>query len=130
MKKLTLFLVLAFCLSMVGCSKDGEINAFMAELETVTKEMSQKLENGDVDGAQTAFDAKKESLKSKWSSMKDARGFQVSEGTKKKMEEDMKKNMSTLQGAVTKGAMKIATDKAKVDKMQALLKDYATIFTM
>ena len=131
MKKLSvLFLVAVFCLSLVGCSKDGEITAFMTEWETVTNEIAQKLETGDVDGAQTAFNAKKDSLKAKWEGVKGARGFQVSEDTKKKMEDGAKKNMSTLMGAVTKGSMKMATNKGAVDKMQALMKEYTDIFKM
>lgn len=130
MKKLTVFLVMACCLSLLGCSKDGEITAFMTEWEAVTNEISQKLETGDVDGAQTAFNAKKESLKSKWEGVKGARGFQVSEDAKKKMEEGAKKNMSTLTSAVMKGSMKMATNKGAVDKMQALMKEYTDIFKM
>ncbi|HQU84999.1 MAG TPA: hypothetical protein PKY59_17800 [Pyrinomonadaceae bacterium] len=131
MKKLSvLFLAAVFCLSLVGCSKDAEINTFMAEFENVTNEMSKKIEDGDVDGAQTVFDGKKESLKSKWASLKDARGFQVSEATKKKMEDDFKKHGETLQKAVMKGTMKIATDQAKVTKMQNLMKEFMGILQM
>lgn len=130
MKKITLFLVLAFCLSMIGCSKDGEINAFLTEWDSVTNEMVQKINAGDIDGARTAFDGKKESLKSKWASVKDARGFQVSADTKKKMEESATKNMSALTGAMTANMMKFASDKAKMDKLQALIKEYGEIFKM
>jgi hypothetical protein len=46
------------------------------------------------------------------------------------MEDDMKKNVTTLTSAVQKGVSKVATDKAAVDKMQALMKDYVAIFQM
>lgn len=128
MKKLTVFLVMVFCMGLIGCSKDGDIDAFVTELESVTNEMGQKLEAGDVDAAQTAFSAKKESLKAKWDSLKTARGFQVSEAAKKKLEESMKKNAATLQSGVMKGSMKLATNKGAVDKMQALMKDYMSVF--
>lgn len=128
MKKITLFLMLAFCLSLAGCSKDAEIGAFITEWDTTTNDMVQKINTGDVDGAKTAFDAKKESLKSKWNGIKDAKGFQVSEDSKKKMEESMKKNMSALMGAMTSNMMKLAADKPKMDKLQALIKEYGEIF--
>ncbi len=128
MKKITLFLALAFCLTMVGCSKDGEINAFITEWDSITDDMVQKINAGDIDGAKTAFDAKKESLKSKWAGIKDARGFQVGADAKKKLEESAKKNMTALTTAMTGNMMKIATDKAKVDKLQALIKEYGEIF--
>ncbi|MCD9189065.1 MAG: hypothetical protein LUM44_21790 [Pyrinomonadaceae bacterium] len=128
MKKLTVFLVMVFCLGLLGCSKDGDVDAFVAELDSVTNEMAQKLEAGDVDAAQTAFSAKKDALKAKWETLKTARGFQVSEAAKKKLEEGFKKNTTTLQSGVMKGSMKLATNKGAVDKMQALMKDYMSVF--
>lgn len=130
MKKLTVFLVMVFCIGLIGCSKDGDIDAFVAELDSVTNEMAQKLEAGDVDAAQTAFSAKKDALKAKWQSLKTARGFQVSEAAKKKLEESIKKNGATLQSGVLKGSMKLATNKGAVDKMQALAKDYMSVFEL
>lgn len=130
MKKITLFLVLALSLAMIGCSKDGEINAFLNEWDSVTNDMVQKINAGDIDGARTAFDAKKESLKSKWASVKDAKGFQVSEDTRKKMEESATKNMSALTSAMVANSMKLAMDKPKMDKLQALIKEYGEIFKM
>lgn len=128
MKKLTVFLVAIFALSMVGCSKDAQINAFMTELETVTNDMSAKIEAGDVDGAKAAFDAKKDSLKKGVEEIKTARGFQVSEETKKKFEESMTKNGNTLASASMKGVMKMGGDQAKTDKLTALMKEYGEIF--
>jgi hypothetical protein len=129
MKKITIFLVLAMCFAMIGCSKDAEINAFLTEWEGVTNDMVKKIDEGDVDGAKTVFDAKKDSLKAKVASIKDARGFQVSEATKKNFEDAVTKNTSTLTGAMTRNAMKLATDKTKMDKLQALMKEYGEIFT-
>ncbi|MBX7171124.1 MAG: hypothetical protein K1X72_09210 [Pyrinomonadaceae bacterium] len=128
MRKITLFLVLALCLSMMGCSKDAEIKAFISELDTVTNEMVQKINAGDVDGARTAFDGKKESLKTKWDGVKTARGFQVSKEVQKEAVEKVTKNASTLAGAMTSNMMKLATDKAKLDKLQALVKEYTEVF--
>ena len=130
MKKLTVFLLAIFALSLVGCSKDAQINSFLTEWETVTNEMSKKIETGDVDGAKAAFDAKKDSLKKSWDDVKTAKGFQVSEETKKKLEESAKNNMSNLLNATMKGSMKMGGDKAKSDKLQALMKEYGEIFKM
>ncbi len=130
MKQITLFLVLAFCLTLIGCSKDGDINAFITEWDSVTAEMVQKINAGDIDGAKTAFDGKKESLKSKWAGIKDARGFQVGADSKKKLEESMTKNMSALSSAMITNSMKLATDKAKMDKLKALITEYGEIFKM
>ena len=130
MKKLSVFLMAAFLLSMVGCSKDAEVNAFITEWDSVTNEMVQKINSGDVDGAAAAFDAKKESLKTKWDGIKNAAGMQVSEDTKKKLTESATKNMSSLSSAMTSNMMKLAADKAKLTKLQALVKEYGDIFKM
>ncbi|MEK7723195.1 MAG: hypothetical protein AAB336_02500 [Acidobacteriota bacterium] len=128
MKKITLFLVLALSLTMIGCSKDGEINAFVADFDATTKQMVEKINAGDVDGARTAFDAKKESLKTQWGSIKTARGFQVSAETKKKAEESVTKNAAAISSAMIANTMKFATDKAKLDKLKALVTEYGEIF--
>lgn len=128
MKKITLFLVLALSLSMLGCSKDGEINAFITEFDSITNEMVKKINEGDIDGARTAFDAKKANLKSQWDSIKTAKGFQVSADTKKKAEESMIKNASALSSAMIANSMKLATDKAKMEKLKALVTEYGEIF--
>lgn len=128
MRKITLFLTLAFCLAMMGCSKDADVTAFVTEWDSVTAEMVQKIDASDIDGAKTAFDGKKESLKTKWGAIKDAKGFQITEDSKKKVEESMKKNMGALTGSMMKNSMKLATDKAKFEKLQALIKEYGEIF--
>ena len=72
MKKFTLFLIVVFALGLTGCSKDAEINSFLTEWENVTNEMVAKIEAGDVAGAKTVFDGKKQSLKSSWEGVKTA----------------------------------------------------------
>lgn len=128
MKKFTLFLIVVFALGLTGCSKDAEINSFLTEWDNVTNEMVAKIEAGDVAGAKTAFDGKKESLKKGWDGIKTARGMQVSEDTKKKMDASMQKNMSNLMNSMQKGAMKIGADRAKADQLQVLMKEYGDIF--
>lgn len=86
MKKLILFTTLTVCVAFAGCSKDAKINSFITEFENVTKEMTAKIESGDVSGAKKAFDAKKDSLKASWDGIKGARGFQVSEDAKKNLQ--------------------------------------------
>lgn len=133
MKKTVLFLVIASCAFLMGCSKDSEINAFADELDTVTKEVVAKIDASPnaagVDEAQKAFDAKKASLKSKWDGIKDAVGFQVGADAKKKLETSIVNNGKALTDVFSKNMMKLATDKAASDKFQALLKEYQGTFT-
>jgi hypothetical protein len=128
MKKITLFLTLTFCLALIGCSKDAEIGAFLTEWEGVTNDMVKKIDEGDIDGAKAAFDAKKDSLKKSFKDVKEIRGFQISKDTEKKIADSLTKNTTVLSGSFTKNAMKFATDKTKMDKLQALIKEYGEIF--
>ena len=130
MKKISLLALLVCSLAFAGCNKDAEINAFVTEFEAVTKEMTQKLNDGDVDGARKAFDDKKASLQTSWNSMKDAREIQVSTEAKQKMEESVQKNVSELTAAAMSAAGKAAGDMDKAQAIQTLLKDYVGIFQM
>lgn len=132
MKKITLFLTLAVCLALVGCSKDAEVNAFMAENTQVIKEMTSKIDANPsaagIDEAQKAFDAKKASLKEKWNGIKEARGVQVSQDVQKKLEESMQADMKVLVDSATKNAGKLASDPAAMPKFQKLMTDYSDTF--
>lgn len=127
MKKLTLFLVLAFCLTAISCSKDAEANAFLTEFASVTTEMSQKLEAGSVDEAKKVLDGKKDALKTKFDSFKNAREVQISAETKKKLETDTMANMKKLTDASMKAMQKNPSDAVKI---QALLKDLTDVIKM
>jgi hypothetical protein len=132
MKKFTFLLMCAFCLALIGCSKDSEVNAFITEFDSTTNEIVQKIDANPtaagVDEAQKAFDAKKEGLKAKWDAIKDARGMQVSEDSKKKLQESTEKNMKAITGVASKNAMKLAMDKEAAAKFQKLMGDYAATF--
>jgi ribosomal protein S20 len=134
MKKLSLILLALICFGLFGgcqqnVSRDAEVSEFLSEWETVTREMSAKLETGDVDAAQQVFDAKKAALKKKWEVVKTARGNQVSKEMQKKMDEDARKNITTLNGALLSGSQK-KPDRPAVEKMQALYKEYQGLFKM
>ena len=129
MKKSTILLLFILCLGFAGCGRDADVNSFMSEWNSVTNEISKSVENGNVDQAQKTLDAKKDSLRAKWVSLKNIKDSQVSEDSKKKLEEVMKKSKETLLTAVMKGTMKIADDKSAVDKMQNLMKEYTSIIS-
>ncbi|MBS1793558.1 MAG: hypothetical protein JSS81_06870 [Acidobacteria bacterium] len=134
MKKITVFLLLVFCLGLTGCSKNAEVQAFITELDSTTKEMVGKLDaspnSQGVDEAQKAFDAKKASLKEKFDAFKNARGFQVSEDMQKKLVDSATNNAKLLSDTVTKHASEIANDGDGMQKVQKLMKDYTDTFKM
>lgn len=134
MRKVTLFLLVVFCLGLVGCSKDAEVQAFITELDTTTKEMVSKIDanpnSAGIDEAQKAFEAKKDSLKTKFDAFKDARGVQVSADMQKKLVDSATANGKSLSDVMTKNMSKISQDKDAMPKFQKLMKDYADTFKM
>lgn len=132
MKKITLFLVMAFSLALVGCSKDAEVNAFIAENSAVIKDMTDKIDANPsaagIDEAQKSFDSKKAGLKAKWDDIKEARGMQVSSDVQKKLTDSMAADMKMLTDSAQKNAMKMAMDKDAMPKFQKLMTDYSDTF--
>jgi hypothetical protein len=132
-KKLaTILLLVAACVSFAGCNKDAEINSVMADIHTVTDEVVKKVDMSPtvagVEDAQKHFDSKKADLKSKWDGIKGARGFQVSEDTKKKMVESFTKDYSAIKGLELKHIGKTMQDEEFKTKLEKLTKDWEDTF--
>ena len=132
MRKITLFLVVLFCLGLTGCSKDADVNVFITEFESVTKEIVSKIDadpsEKGIDAAQKAFDGKKASLTAKWIAVKDAIGIQVSADVKKKLEDSVTKSTDDLMAVTTKHAMELGADDGAMKKFETLIKDYQATF--
>lgn len=132
MKKIILISIAATAVLLTGCSKDAEVNAFIAELDAATKEIVAKIDANPsaagVEDAQKAFDARKPELTAKWNEIKDAVGAQVTAETKKKLEESVTNNMKALTEASMRNMMKMAADKEASVKFQRLLTDYGKTF--
>jgi hypothetical protein len=128
MKKITVFLIAVFCLGMIGCTKDAEVEAFIKDFDAVSKEMASKIDatpsGAGIDEAQKAFDAKKASLKEKYGTLKNAR---VSEATVKKLSDSITNNGKAITDAFTKHATDYEAEDAT--KFTKLMKDYTDTFT-
>lgn len=134
MKKITVFLLAVFCMGMIGCSKDAEIEAFIKDFDAVSKEMATKIDSNPtaagIDDAQKAFDGKKAALKEKFATFKNARGMQVSEATLKKLTDSITNNGKAISEAFGKHAMDYADEPEAGPKFQKLMKDYVDTFQM
>jgi hypothetical protein len=134
MKKIALFLLVVFCLSLTACSKDAEVNAFITENHTVIEDIVKKIDANPsekgVDEAQKSFDAKKDGLKAKWDAIKNARGAQVSSDVQKKLNDSVAADMKMLQDIQTKHASKLAGDGDAMNKYVKLVQAYADIIKM
>ncbi len=131
MRKVTLVLLVVFCLGLVGCNKDAEFEAFIAENHSVIEDIVKKIDanpsQAGVDEAQKSFDAKKAGLKAKWDAIKEARGMQVSEAVTKKLTDGMTADMKMLTDVQTKHSQKLAADGEAMNKFVKLVKDYSEI---
>ncbi len=127
MKKTFLFGAVLLCLTLAGCgNKDAEFTAFTTEFEQVTNEMIAKVDADPtadgVDEAQKFLDGKKAGLKTKWEVIKDVRGVQVGEETRKKFEDGIKRSSEKVTGVLTK-----IQDPEAMTKYQTLVKDWGEI---
>lgn len=125
MKKLTLILLLIWSLSLTGCSKDAQANAFMKEYAAVVAEVTAKLEEGKPDEARQIFESKKSALNAKWDAVKTSQSFQLSAETKKRINSEPEKNMAELTEAANKAIKKNPNSEAKI---QALVLEFANVF--
>ncbi len=130
-KPICLLIVLA-CLAIVGCGKkDDQINSFVNEINSFTDELVKKVEDGatpseGVDEAQKYMDSRKADLRAKFDSVKNIGENQVSEETKKKMQD------SFYQDGVKVGQLtaKYGSDPAVKTKLQKLTQDFLELFKM
>jgi len=131
MRKVTLFLLVVFCLGLVGCSKDAEFEAFISENHSVIDEVVKKIDanpsEAGVDEAQKSFDARKPGLKAKWDAIKEARGLQVSEAVTKKLTDGMTADMKMLTDIQQKHSQKLAQSGEAMNKFVKLVQSYSEI---
>ncbi len=92
-------LTLVVALVGAGCSRDAEVEAFIDQQSSVASDVvkafkgaSAKGEDADAAAAKV-LDAQKPDLQRRYDSIKDARGFQIKDETKKKLEESVAANM-------------------------------------
>ena len=137
MKITILFAFLAvLCLSLIGCSsnKDADVTAFTTELDTVTADITKKIDanptSAGVDEAQKVLDAKKADLKAKHSAiitgLKNA--GTITPEAQKKFTESTGKNTSAIAGIGSKHTGAMMKDPAMSQKIAKLATDYTSIF--
>ncbi|HEY0544061.1 MAG TPA: hypothetical protein VGC91_01595 [Pyrinomonadaceae bacterium] len=125
-------LALLSVLLLAGCKKDSEITSTMADIHVTTDEIVKKVDASPnvagVDEAQKLFDARKPDLKAKWEGIKGARGFQVSEDTKKKMVDSYTQDYTAIKSLEIKHMSVSLQDEAFKSKLEKLVKDWEDTF--
>lgn len=124
MKKLILILVLLSSVFLTGCNKDTQINAFMKEFERTTTEISEKFDEGDIDGAKKILDNEKSDLRAKWLGINNIWSYQASDAIKKRMNEEPINNMKKVVKSSNKAINKYPTETPKI---QAIVNDLTNL---
>jgi len=131
-RKLLALLVAVLALSVTACKKDNQINGVIKDLDTFTNELVAKVEKSSntqsgVDEAQKFLDSKKAEMKSKLDSIKNVRGFQVSDETKKTMTDSLTKNVTSVAQLQIKYVQLSVRDAAFKAKLEKLVNDYTQL---
>jgi hypothetical protein len=119
MKNRTLFLMLAFCTALFGCSNAAKVDAFLIEYKNASDDMAKSFMVADYSGARSNFETKKESLRSQCLAVKD------NVGDKKKWVQSFLNNIEVIDKGLENGGQK--TDIPTLEKMVALAKELGSI---
>jgi Tfp pilus assembly protein PilP len=118
------------CLALVGCGKkDDQINAYVNEINTFTDELVKKVDSAPtpsqgVDDAQKYMDSRKADLKEKFNSVKNIGENQVSEETKKKMQESFYNDGMKMGQLMVKHGQNPEVS----SKLKKLIEDFQSLF--
>jgi hypothetical protein len=138
---LLLLLPLAGVLAQAGCGGGGaagpqapqsreEVEAVLAELESLTAELTKKIEGAPdrvagVRQAQELLDARGAGLRPKVSSLKKSRSFREDEETRKRV---LASEVESVVGLRTRFMAEAANNRDFHEKLNALLDDYEKLF--
>ena len=133
-KAASIAVAVTFALGALACSRDQEIGAVLDELDSFTKELVQAVEsapdpNAGVDRAHALLAEKGPAIKKKFESIKDARGFEVSEATKQRLTTSVTANVTAVVGLQMKYVAQTMRDEALRAKLQKLGSDYSALIT-
>ena len=121
--------VLVLVVVTTACSRDDEVNKTVADLESFTDQLVAKVKaapdpSAGVDAAQKYLEEHRAEIKAKLAAVKEVRGFQISEATKKKTEEAFTKMAQAVANLALENVGRAARDPAFQAKLEKLTNDY------
>jgi hypothetical protein len=135
LKSVPLMLLVLASLFLAGCRKDTEIDAALAEVDSFTKELVERINAAPnptmgVDDAQQYLDSRKGEIKAKAALLARVRGIQVSDETEKRLIETIRRDQMTITSLQSRsGFMNLSmSDAAFKTKLDKLVKDYLELF--
>lgn len=132
MKNTLFILIIALVAALSGCGKkDAEVKSFIAEMDQVAIDIVRAVEekpDTGVDRAQQILDTRKAQLKAKFDTLKQLRGYELSEETTKQFSEAVAKNVSDVSSLQVKYAEKSLESAKFAEKLNKLSDDFNSIF--
>jgi hypothetical protein len=132
--KSTLFvLIFTLVAAFAGCGvkKDADVKSFIADIDQMALDISRAVDEKPatgVDRAQQLLDARKPELKAKFETLKDLRGYQISEDTTKEFSDAVARNVEKVGNLQIKYAEESAENAKLGQKLTKLADDFNSIF--
>ena len=128
----SLALLAAVAVCATACSKDKEVLGFVAEFDAFSAEIVKQVKQASnpstgVDAAQAYLDGNKARIKQGLDSIKSVKNFQISDETKKKVEQSLTKDATAVAGLEMDYVMQMATNQAFRKKLEKLVADYRDV---
>ena len=133
-RSVSVALVAVLAAGLAACSKDEDVKAAMAELDGFSNGIVKAVKSAPnpaagVDAGQKYLDTNKGALQQKLAAIKELRGFQVSEETRKKMEQCFMNNATAVAGLQLDYVGQAAMDSAFSARLEKLVNDYKNVVT-
>jgi hypothetical protein len=132
--KSTIFeLIITMVAAFAGCGvkKDADVKSFIADIDQMALDISRAVDEKPatgVDRAQQLLDARKPELKAKFETLKDLRGYQISEDTTKEFSDAVARNVEKVGNLQIKYAEESAENAKLGQKLTKLADDFNSIF--
>jgi hypothetical protein len=116
-------------LFLTGCSRDKEIHAVLDDVDAFTAEIVQAVQAAPdpaagVDRAQKLLGEKGPEIRRKMASIRDVRGFQASQETKKRLASSLTSNVTKVMGLQMTYMGRMVSSPAFKAKLEKLGNDY------
>jgi hypothetical protein len=133
MKSTLFLLIFTLVAAFAGCGvkKDADVKSFIADIDQMALDISRAVDEKPatgVDRAQQLLDARKPELKAKFETLKDLRGYQISEDTTKEFSDAVARNVEKVGNLQIKYAEESAENAKLGQKLTKLADDFNSIF--
>jgi hypothetical protein len=126
--------VLALSIAFAACSRDAEVVSTLKDLDSFSADLVNKVKNAPspsqgIDAAQKYLDENRARLREKLQAVKEVRGFQITDETKKRVEASFTSDAAAVAGLELQYVTQAAMDAEFRTKVERLVNDYKSVLT-